>query len=278
MKIGLENQRINNSISREYVEYLKNQRNSLLQEYLDQRLGENYAEFQRIYLAQSKFNGGFNFCEGLVHNFIYIILIMVGCYLIIENQGINIGQLTFIISLVSMMSGAFNGVCGFVVKRIEYLQMSEIYENFIVLDNFDNKTGMTLSTIDSLNVNNKSLLSGKTYSREHIKTLLLENDEEHTFLINDVDIKHINPVSYLTKLFVINYNTKIAKNSIYQFLEPNNKILIEALNRFNVNMGANNCEDIYQQSLVNIISTISLKNRLIIFDDCFRYASTQHQE
>jgi ABC-type bacteriocin/lantibiotic exporter with double-glycine peptidase domain len=210
-KVGLENQKINSAISHRYIDYLRSPDNCLIQNQLNSELEQNYMQFQKIYLSQAKFNGAFNFFEGIIHNLIYLILIMIGCYLIVEYQSINIGQLTFLISLISMMSGAFNGLCEFVTKRIEYVQMSEIYKNFIMLENHPEIGQSKIDVINKISFNNKALLSGKTCKVNHeiINSLLLESETNNQLLINDIEIINIDIRSYLQHLFVINYDTKL---------------------------------------------------------------------
>jgi ABC-type bacteriocin/lantibiotic exporter with double-glycine peptidase domain len=212
-KIGLENQRINNGISHRFIDYFRTQHNYLLKNELSHQLEQNYTDFQRIYLMQAKFNGAFNFFEGMVHNIIYLVLIMVGCYLIVEYQNINIGQLTFLISLVSMMSGAFNGICEFVTKRIEYVQMSAIYKNFIMLGNYESKGNNALDKIKEITFDGKALLSGHVYQQDQQLTnaLFLEKTNGK-LLINGVPIDSFDYKSYLRQLFVINHDTKIDRS------------------------------------------------------------------
>jgi hypothetical protein len=279
IKIGLENQRINNSITHRYIDYLKTQHNCLLQKQLSLQLENNYAEFQRIYLAQAKFNGGFNFFEGMAHNFIYLILIMVGCYLIVEYQNINIGQLTLLISLVNMMSGSFNGICEFVIKRIEYLQMSEIYRNFIILGNCENKKVISLSNIESITFQEQKLSSGKTYrpDNELINALVL-NEINPKLIINKVSANNFNLSAYLQQLFVINYDTKIERAWVYQHFDQQNTIFLQTVNKFNINLTSIKPPNIYEQTLINVLAAMLIKNKLIILNNCLHYVSKEHLE
>jgi hypothetical protein len=50
-------------------------------------------------------------------------------------------------------------------------------------------------------------------------------------------------------------------------------MFIEAIGRFKVNLTSNNEPNIYQQTQINILACLLLKDKLIILDDCFRYAS-----
>jgi ABC-type multidrug transport system fused ATPase/permease subunit len=275
MKVGLENQRVNNSITHRYINYFKTQNNVLLQNELNKELEHNYVEFQRIYLGQAKFNGAFNFFEGIAHNFIYLLLIMIGCYLIVEYQNINIGQLTFLISLISMISGAFNGLCEFITKRIEYVQMSEIYKNFIMLGNRKTSQRLPLTKVKEISINNKVLISGKEYEREIIKTLLLEENVDK-FYINETKVSNFEQQNYFEQLFMISYDTKFEPNWIYQNFEQDNTIFLKTVQKFGINLAVQDAPNIYEQTLLNVLTCMLVKDKTIVFNDCFKYVTKEN--
>jgi ABC-type bacteriocin/lantibiotic exporter with double-glycine peptidase domain len=279
MRIGLKNQKTSNSIIHRYINYLNNQKNTIIQTALDQSLEHNYAEFQHIYLLQAKFNNGLTFFETMIHNLIYLLVGMLGCYLIIEQQNINIGQLIFLISLLGLMSGAFNGICGFIIKRIEYEQMSEIYKKFIMVDNYKNEGGKVIDEITSISINQKNLFSGEKYKHEPslIKQLLLDENDQKDFYINDININNIDCSSYLSKIFLINYDTKINKERIYQNFDQHNSFFLKTMKAFKINLTSCDSLDVYEQSLINIATTTLLKNKIIILDDCLRYVSNSNK-
>jgi ABC-type bacteriocin/lantibiotic exporter with double-glycine peptidase domain len=213
MKIGIENQRVNNSINHNYIDYLRDQCNSIVASELTSQLEQNYSNYQCIYLSQSKFNGAFNFAEGMAQKLIYLVLVMFGSYLIIEQKNLDLGQLIFLINLMVMMSGALNGICGFVVKKIEYVQMSEIYKNFISLENHENKCTTTISSVRTIKIDGKKIKSGQILERtnELVDALLL-GQSDIKLQINDVNIDMLSKQNYFSKLFIINYNTKLSKD------------------------------------------------------------------
>jgi ABC-type bacteriocin/lantibiotic exporter with double-glycine peptidase domain len=213
MKIGIENQRVNNGISHNYVNYLKDQSNYVVQQNLNIELEQNYSDYQRIYLSQAKFNSGFNFCENLFQKIIYLTIIMLGCYLIIDHKTLNIGELTFLVSLISMAMSAINGICDFVVKGNEYTQMSEIYQNFITLENRSNKTGTKINQIKNIKIHGKTIQSGETLlNNDEILDIITLEKEKNDLEINNIHCDLISQTDYLSKMFVININTKISKD------------------------------------------------------------------
>lgn len=217
-KIGLQNQKINNGISNAYIKYLKTQTNFIIQSEISSALQNNYHEFQKIYVDQSKFTSALDFLETMCTNILYIVLVMTGCYLIVNSQSINLGQLTFLISLSAMLSNAFNGICGFVIKRIEYQQMVEIYQSFISIDNVGGQGKLNVSKIKEIKLLDDKkttlLVNGQRLSRfahHYIDTITLNSENNHKQLfINDINVEELDYHSYVSSIFTFNSETKIS--------------------------------------------------------------------
>jgi ABC-type bacteriocin/lantibiotic exporter with double-glycine peptidase domain len=214
----LQNQKINNGISNAYIKYLKTQTNFVIKSEISFALQNNYHEFQKIYVDQTKFTSAIEFLETGCANLLYIVLVMTGCYLIVDSQSINLGQLTFLISLSAMMSNAFNGICGFVIKRIEYQQMVEIYQNFISIDNVAAQGNLNIGKITGIKLigdkKTTCLTSGLKLSRfahHYIDTITLKSENSHKQLfINDINVKELDYHNYMASIFTFNSDTKIS--------------------------------------------------------------------
>ncbi|GHU32810.1 hypothetical protein FACS1894166_06900 [Bacilli bacterium] len=154
-KVGLSNQNKNNGIAKEYVDYLKKSTNCVSQDKLSKDLQSNYSEFQRIYMHQNKFTACFDFVEAIFNSVTYIVLVLMCCYMMINNKQLNIGTMTLLISLSVMMSNSINAICGFAIKKIEYARMSEIYKNFIEIDNIKSEGILKIINVKTIIYKNK---------------------------------------------------------------------------------------------------------------------------
>jgi ABC-type bacteriocin/lantibiotic exporter with double-glycine peptidase domain len=198
--------------------YLKTQTNFAIKSEIKQALQSNYHEFQRIYIDQTKFISALEFLETIGVNILYMALVMVGCYLIVEKQTLNIGQLIFLISLSVMMSASFNNTCGFVIKQIEYKQMVEIYQNFINIGNATSNGTIVTTDIRSIKLisdGKETMLSnGQRFSRfahHYIDTITLDVENDHKqLLINDINVKELDYESYTSLIFTFNSSTKVS--------------------------------------------------------------------
>jgi hypothetical protein len=77
-------------------------------------------------------------------------------------------------------------------------------------------------------------------------------------------------------LFVINHDTKMELGWLHQHFDQNNTIFLKTLEKFNINLTSLNYLNIYEQTLVNILSSMLIQNKLIIFNDCLKYVTKEH--
>jgi ABC-type bacteriocin/lantibiotic exporter with double-glycine peptidase domain len=196
-KIGLFNQNKNNGIAKDYVEYLQHDSNFIAQNKLTKDLQNNYAEFQRIYVNQNKFTACFDFVESVFNSIIYVVIILMSCYLMINGKHLNVGTMTLLVSLSAMMSSSINSICGFAIKKIEYTRMSEIYRNFIEIDNIVCLGKMKIERIKSISYKNKNktiILKNGNYSHDDnlINALSFNVDADAQVLINEINLQQLD--------------------------------------------------------------------------------------
>jgi ABC-type bacteriocin/lantibiotic exporter with double-glycine peptidase domain len=217
LKTTIANQNINNNITRDYIHYLKTQNNFICKQKLSKNLKTNYFEYLKIYAQKTKFDSQFDFFQSLLMNLVYMILVLLASYLIVEKSFINLGQLTLLISLSAMLNSSIGGICDFIIKRIEYRQMVEIYQNFINLANIKDTGTIKIDNIRSLQYHDKKInWSIKNGSRIHKhKNVLLDaltknnNEPDIQLLINGIDVNDINYDNLASKTYIINYDTQI---------------------------------------------------------------------
>lgn len=284
VKTTIENQNINNSITRDYISYLQTQNNSIVENALSNKLKTNYFEFLKIYSSKSKFDSGFEFFQNIIMNIIYTALVLLACYLIVNSKSLNIGQLTLLISLSSMLNTSINNICEFVIKRIEYKQMVGIYKDFINFANIENKGTIAVDDVKKIIYTNKKLIlhikngMNITKHKRFILNLLTMNDSpnETKLSINGIDVKDFEYEKLSKKILIINYDTQISKEWILKKLNQDNTLFINALKEFKINLSSRRNIDIYERVLINILSLMLVTNKIICFNDCLKYISKKN--
>ncbi|MDR0985436.1 MAG: hypothetical protein LBL60_00625 [Mycoplasmataceae bacterium] len=133
LKVVINNQNINNNVTCLLIEYLSG--STIEKDKLFNQIKNNYFSFLNLQSKQTMFNGCFNFFNEIFHDFIYMIVVIVCTFLIINITSFNIGKLTLIISLIGMISTSSNNINSFFHKHIEYREMIKIYNKILYVGN-----------------------------------------------------------------------------------------------------------------------------------------------
>jgi ABC-type bacteriocin/lantibiotic exporter with double-glycine peptidase domain len=196
LSLAISNQSINNNICREYIEYLNTQKNVLLKDKLNASLKNNYDQFVRLYVKKTKFDSANSFISEIIYNVIYFVIILIASFLIINNKNMNIGQLTFLIAILGMLHTSTENICDFVVKKVEFNTMREMYDNFIRVSNIEDDAKLKIDKINSVFLRNKNEiveLENGQYIDSHLYSLLRGNSSaSQSLLINNIDCHNIN--------------------------------------------------------------------------------------
>lgn len=217
INLVIKNQNINSEVTRNFITSLKTQCNSIESQNLNEGLQNNYHEFLKIYTQKTKFDAGFNFFDNIFQNLIFIITVILATYLMINNNALNIGQLTFLISLSSLLNNGINGICNFLIRRIEFNKMSEIFQKFMAVDNISKYGVIEIADIKKLSYKHK----GKCHTIKNGSNIKLsqriildlisgqKEDSDYQVWINDKNLAIIKNYELHEKLFYVNASTKI---------------------------------------------------------------------
>lgn len=281
ISIAIINQNINNNISRDYIEYLPSQQNFLIKNKLNDELKNNYFQYTNLYVKKTRFESGNSFISECFYNIIYLFAVMFATFLIVNYKNMNIGQLTFLIAILGMSHTSIEGICDFVIKKIEFKTMHEIYDSFILLSNEEINNKLTIEKINSIIVKTKDelieLCNGQLIDEEINKLIKCSSEDNDSLLINNVNINNINKIDFKDKLFCLNISTCIKPKWFLEKFNTDNKIASEALKLFQINLASDNLS-LQQQTLLNLMYLSYLENKLIILEDNLRYLNKQQTQ
>jgi hypothetical protein len=281
--IAINNQNVNSDITRNFIGYLsQHHTNFLAMQTLVNQLQINYQQYLDIYVKKTKFDSGYEFATNAFSNLIFMGVVLIASYLTISHHRINIGQLTFIISLLGMVHNGINGVCDFVIKQIEFKKMSEIYTSFIEVGNVNNTGSIKIDNIKSISYveHNRAinLTSGaKLTSQQIIEVKGILDYQNQQAMINDVKLNMIDYDDWINKIFCVNLFTVIDKKIIIEQINKRNISLIQAIQIHKIDLISNQTLSLQQQILINLCFCTSLKNKLILFDDCLSFLSLKNK-
>jgi hypothetical protein len=279
VNIAINNQNINSNITKNLIDYLSQQNNYLINNNLIRDLQNNYQEFLNIYCKKTKFDSAYDFVNSTFTNIIFVAIIVIGAYLVInQSQQFNIGRLTFVISLLSMMHNATNGICDFIVKQITFKKMQEIYLGVVETSNVNNTGQTKIMQIQQIHYqlhnHKRCITNGELLNKQQYKIINnLINYRNNNIYINEIPLDKIDYQDIHNKIFGINLFTKIDKKLIIEQVEKRNLLLIQIIQRFKIDIISQPSLTLTQQLLLNIGFCGGLTNNLILFDNCLSYLS-----
>ncbi len=268
----IKNSNWNNNISKQLIEFISYEENSEILKHSINKMKNNFQQFEKIYSKKSSFDNNLSFFETMFSNVLYILMIAVGAIYLMNNN-LNIGVLTFLVSLLGMFSSSMSSLCNFPYKQKEYKKMSDVYWSFsnlsnIVKDSFiknvkDIKT-ISFKTDDKLCiVKNNQVLKGK-------ELISLDNFES----ING--FKNQNKLFFKNNFIKINPDSKIPIEYINENISKNSMLASELLRTFNIRLNKRNFS-LHEQQIINLMFACFQNEKIICFNDCFRYLSNEEK-
>lgn len=276
---AIVNQNINNDICRNYIDYFSLQKsNFLIRQKINNDLKNNYLHFMKLYSNKTKFENISFLIEDFMFSIIYFLTILVSTFLIINNKNMDIGKLTFLIAILAMSHNSIDGICNFIIKKVEFKTMSEIYESFIRVENEKNE-GILINEINSLAIKTNEdvceITNGEVVSNNLKNVIRGEEVNNHALIVNNILINNINKNHWNNKLFYLNNHTSIEPKWLIEKLSDKKDVVIEGLKLFQINLVSNVSYSLKQQILLNLLYLPYLENKLIFIEDILSVLTKQ---
>lgn len=268
----IKNSNFNNNVSKETIEQINTEENFEILNHNINKMKNNFFQFEKIYSNKAFFDNRVSFYETFLNNVLYLLMIATGGYLLI-NDGLNIGLLTFLVSLLGMFGSATNNICNFPYKTKEYERMSNVYWSFTNISNL-----IKDSFIKNVN---------------EIKTLCFKSDSNFQIIKNNDVIKSdklislknfhsINNYSNQNKFFFkqkfikINPDSKVPIDYIKQNISKNQGLASDLLRKFGINLNKAYFS-LHEQQIINFIFACFQNDKIICFNNCFKYLTKQEK-
>lgn len=277
---AISNQSINNNICKDYIEYFCSQKNNLIQNKLNIDLKRNYHQFIKLYIKKTRFDSTNYFISELFYNLIYFLIILISSFLIINNKNMNVGQLTFLVAIFSMFHNAIEGICDFVVKKVEFNTMNNIYDSIVRTSNEDINNKFIINKINSIslkiNDDYTEIENGQYVKNDLINTITNISNNDKTLLVNNMSIDNINSLEWRKKIFLVNLFTHIKSEWLLEKIsDDKNELVIEGLKLFQINLVTTTKYSLRDQIILNLLYLPYLANQLIILDNTLKCLTSQ---
>lgn len=250
----------NNTLVSKYSDYLCSQRNARVENRISQGLHRNLNKINEISVKSVRFGSQQNLFLNTMMNFFYIAIVVLCSYFIIKQQGLDIGDVTLLISLYSLQASAISVVCAFPEKVYLFNKMKSIYLDFVSLSNYQDFGKKRIKEIENISWEDKSIKNGSCLHDKKILTGFYTLSQE--IAINGEILRHFRYESVQDKLQIVDHHTiltSVSKDVVYSSLYA------QAIRIFHLNYAITD-DDFKKQIMKSLLSYLGVKNKIIIIN------------
>ncbi|XQP54991.1 MAG: cysteine peptidase family C39 domain-containing protein [Mycoplasmoidaceae bacterium] len=256
------------------AQYYKNLINSLNNEVwltkrrtLIDRIKNNYSNIYKNYSDVIIFKHNSLLFKSLLKSLCEICVIGLMSYLVIKQNDLSIGKLTFVISAFALYKNSASGISDYFLYKLEFNVYWQVYQDLTIVSNAkENKTFKLEESIKSI-----------CFIDEDVKTQLLINKN------NLISKPVIDLLKHSNKILINNRNIELSKNFwesiivldqtcnadphlLIKQIENNPELYSQYLRYFNIDLNKTNLS-FYDSLIINFLTLISEKDKLIFIDD-----------
>lgn len=239
------------------------------------KLKQSHDNIKKIYYKSEFWNYSITNISHIFFQIIYMMVIFMACFFIVEKQTLSFAQLSFQMALIQMIIQSSKSVFN-ILKQYESFKYSlDIFNRINKLDNYKNNIGVNyLNQINKITFNdytfyNNTLITGKSGCG---KTTLLKKlcnliDCKDNISFNEIIKDQINDNVFKQQFIYVNNHSEIEYELISDLINDSKyqSLVISFLNKLDI-------KDIYklssgQKQIVLFLSLIKMKNKVILADE-----------
>lgn len=276
--INIDNKN-NNDISR-IIDHLNYESNANQRGLMVEKIKQNYSNLFLTVNETMFFSTNLEFFETLIEDFIYVAIIGISGYFIISDNILDVGELIFLLGLFQLNKNSLSEITMFFIAKEKYKFYYQVYLDLINIGNIKNIDKNFNMKITSIKL--KSNITNKIYILKNNTTLSKNNinqfysSKEHQITFNNINDDFSSSNVLQNKLIVIDSNAKFTIDEIAKTLQSDNGFLIKTISFFQTNL-SQRPQNYYEQLLINIVSIINSKNKIIIFYDIVNALNKEHK-
>lgn len=295
-----------------FYDFIINEKDSNKLNSLEENWHKELWEFNKINKISNIFNSTIDLFDNSISKFIFISFASLFSYSIVttlNNQKITISNLIFLTSILTMLTSTFNDIFSFVCSIPLYKKSNRILNDFVSIHNIQfNEYGLSINNVEKIMFNNLNFSYkdekiifknfNKTFSNGDLligrngvgKTTLfkiismdyLDNNQlEKSYLINDLELSKINLQKMFNNIIYIPSNSQNIKINFENLLNNKDKEIRDFTYNLISKLKINFSDDKHskgEQQIINAISLLDYKNKIILFDESFSNINEQYYE
>ncbi|MCF0227809.1 MAG: ABC transporter ATP-binding protein, partial [Malacoplasma sp.] len=211
----------------------------------------------------------------IVTDLIFIITTFIGMLLISKDSNFSIGQMLFVINVICLFSTSIGDLGSFFLKNKIYEQFYNIYQSFIEINNIENKSIVTINSINNITIVNKDkyidLKNGFNKIDLSYKELALHmaNKKARNSFMVEINNYQTNHIAQNWLNSSICYWSELDQNDIKVLPDEKivkNKLVLKTIQMFKLNPKSSSKQD---KALYNLLNFVGESNKIIILDHYF---------
>lgn len=227
----------------------------------------NYSSLYKNFHDSIIFKNNLNIFKSLLRSLIEITLVGTIGYLIIKNNNLTIGTLTFLTATIALYKNSTAEIFNYFLSKIEFDLYWQVYRDIVGVDNLSQeKTIMNFEDIKivKLKTSNQEI-SFSIAKDNYLESSLIDILSNSKFISIDQNNYSLNDKSVSNNIIVCDENTILNLEHFIKLFEVNPEMYAPFIRYFKINLNNSN-QNFYNKNILNLLSLIP-ENKKIIFID-----------
>lgn len=242
---------------------------------LIERIKNNYSNIYTNYSDVIIFRSNSTLFKSLLKSLCEICVIALMSYLVIKQNDLSIGKLTFVISAFALYKNSASGISDYFLYKLEFDVYWQVYQDLTIVSNPKESQTFKLDDkirsicfvkdddISKLQINQVNLTQNSVID-------LLKNSNK--ILINNQDIKL--STQFLESIVILDQLSSVDPSILIKQIENDPEMYSQYLRYFNLDLNKTNLT-FYENLIINFLCLLSEKNKIIFIDDVMPYIKSK---
>lgn len=236
------------------------------------QIKNNYSNIYKNYSDVILFKSNTTVLKSIFKSLCEICVISLMSYLIIKNENLSVGKLTFVVSAFALYKNSLSDLFGYFISKLEFDVYWQVYKDLTsVSNNITHKTHILKDEIKTISFKyeNKliTLSTHKQFENINYSILFLFKNVKK-ILLNDVAIKLDK--DHMNNIIVFDQQSTSSIEYLIKLVEKEPVFYSQYIRYFDLDLNRQQF-NFYENLIINFIVLLSEKDKIIFIDDVFKY-------